>query len=89
MVVYPINAFMAFLYGINTNLGSVVGLAVSFYSTYLLYYAVTLALKGKESSVKIVAIVLVLFSLLSFYTNRRASQSMDDISEIFGQEIVD
>ena len=35
LVVYPINAFLAFLYGINITLGGLVGLLVSFYSVYL------------------------------------------------------
>lgn len=89
MVVYPINAFLAFLYGINTDLGSVVGLAVTMYSTYLLYYAVILALNGKESSVKIVAIVLVVLALLGFYGSRRASKTTRDFSDMFEEEQVD
>ncbi len=89
MVVYPINAFMAFLYGININLGSVVGLAVSVYSIYLLYYSEILALKGKEASAKIVAIVLLFLSLLSFNASRKASHSLDELSDRFRQEKLD
>lgn len=89
MVVYPINAFLAFLYGINTDLGSVVGLAVTMYSTYLLYHAVILALNGKESSVKIVAIVLVLLALLGFYGSRKVTRTAQDFSDLFEQEQVD
>ena len=89
MVVYPINAFLAFLYGINTDLGSVVGLAVTMYSTYLLYQAVMLSLNGKESSVKVVAIVLVLLALLGFYGSRKASKTARDFSDMFEEEQVD
>ncbi len=89
MVVYPINAFMAFLYGIDINLGSVVGLAISLYSIYLLFIAAIQGLNGKESSVKIVAIVLVLLSLLSFYTSRKASHAVNDFSDMFETEMLD
>lgn len=89
MVIYPINAFMAFLYGINTDIGSIVGLAISFYSLYLLYHAVILSLKGNESSMKIVAIVLVLLTLLGFFGGRKASQSVQDFSKIYEEEQVD
>ena len=89
MVIYPINAFLAFLYGINTDLASVVGLAVTFYSFYLLYHATILSLNGKESSVKIVAIVLVVLSLLGFYGSRKVSQSAQEFSDMFDEEQVD
>lgn len=89
MVVYPINAFMAFLYGIHTDLASVVGLAVTIYSLYLLYHATIQSLKGKESSVKIVAIVLVLLSLLGYYGSRKVSRTVQEYSDMFEEEQVD
>jgi hypothetical protein len=89
MVVYPINAFLAFFYGINFTLGGVVGLAVSLYSVYLLYHAVIQALKGKESNAKIVAIVLVILALLGFFGGRKASKSVRDFSDMFEEEMVD
>ena len=89
MAIYPINAFMAFLYGINTNVGSFVGLAISLYSLYLLYHAAILALRGKKSSARIVVIVLVFLSLLSFNVSRKATNSMDDISDMFEQRVLD
>jgi len=89
MVTYPINSFMAFLYGINSSLGSVVGLAITFYSIYLIYLAGTLALKGKEASVKIVAIVLILFSMFTFFAGRKATQAIDEFPNEFQQELVD
>ena len=89
MVTYPINAFMAFLYGINTGVGSVVGLAITGLSIYLIYHAVVQSLKAKEPSVKIVAVVLVLLSLLTFYAGQKATQSIEELSGMFEQEQVD
>ena len=86
MAVYPINAFLAFLYGISFSLGSGVGLLVSFYSLYLLYHAAIQALKGKESSVRIVGIVLVLLALLGFFGGRKASNTAHDFSDMFKEE---
>jgi len=89
MVIYPINAFLAFFYAINFTLAGLVGLAVSLYGIYLLYHAVIQALKGKESSVKIVAIVLLVFALVGFFGGRRASNSIRDFSEMYEEELVD
>ena len=89
MVVYPINAFLAFFYAINFTLAGLVGLVVSLYGIYLLYHAVIQALKGKESSVKIVAIVLLVFALVGFFGGRRASNSIRDFSEMYEEEQLD
>ncbi len=86
MAVYPINAFLAFLYGISLSLGGGVGLLVSFYSLYLLYHAAIQALKGKESSVRIVVIVLVLLALLGFFGGRKASNTAQNFSDMFKEE---
>lgn len=89
MVIYPINAFLAFFYAINFTLGGLVGLAVSIYGIYLLYHAVIQALKGKESSMKIVAIVLLVLALVGFFGGRKASNSIRDFSEMYEEELVD
>ena len=89
MVVYPVSAFLAFLYGINYTLGGMIGLAVNLYALYLLYQAVISALKGKESSAKIVLIVLAILVLLVFFGGRRASKSIRDYSDMFQEEMVD
>jgi hypothetical protein len=89
MVIYPINAFLAFMYGINYTLGGVIGLAVNLYAIYLLYLAVIHSLKGKESSMRIVGIVLVALVLLGFFGGRRASKSIRDYSDMFNEEMVD
>ena len=89
MVLYPINAFLAFFSGINYTLGGVVSLAVSLFGLYLLYLAVIQALKGKESSVKIVAIVLLVLTLAGFFGGRRTSNMVRDFSDIYEEEQVD
>ncbi len=89
MVVYPINAILAFFYGINYTLGGVVGLFVSIFAIYLLYHAVIQALKGKESSMKIVAIVLLVLSLIGFFGGQRASKSLRNYSDMWEEEMVD
>jgi len=89
MVVYPINAFLAFFYGISFTLGGFVALAVNLYSIYLLYHAAIQALKGKESSVKIVAIVLLVLVLVGFFGGRRTSKSIRDFSDMYEKELVD
>lgn len=89
MVVYPINAALAFLYGINLTLGGIVALAVSCYAIILLYRAAIHALKGKESNVRIVAIVLLVLALLGFFGGRRASKSIRNFSDMYEEEMVD
>jgi hypothetical protein len=89
MVMYPINALLAFFSGINLTLGGLIGLAVSLYGLYLLYIAVIHALKGKESTAKIVAIVLLVIALLGFFQGRRSSKFMKDLSDIYEEEMVD
>lgn len=89
MVLYPINAFLAFLSGINLTLSGLVSLLVGLYSVYLIYHALILSLKARESSVRIVAIVLVVLSLIGFMGNRRATKSIEDFSDMFEQEQLD
>ena len=89
MVMYPINAVLAFFNGINFTLGGIITLVVSLYSIYLLYLAAIHALKGKESSAKIVAIVLLVISLLGFFTGQRATKSLRDYTDMFEEEMVD
>jgi len=85
MVIYPIKAFLAFLYGISLPLGSTVGVMVSFYAIYLMYLAVLQVLKGKESTIKIVAIVLVALVTIGFFAGRRATKTFQDYSDQFGE----
>ncbi|MEA3463058.1 MAG: Yip1 family protein [Bacteroidota bacterium] len=83
MVVYPISACLAFFYAINFTLGGVAGLVVNLYGLYLLYEAIIKALKGKESSMKIVLIVLAVIVMLGFFQGRRASNTFRDFTEMY------
>lgn len=85
MVIYPINAFLAFLYGISLPLGSTVGLMVSLYAIYLMYTAVQQALKGRESTLKIMAIVLVALVVMGFFASRKATKTLQDYPDQFGE----
>jgi len=58
MVIYPISAFLTVLSGFSYYMGTLIGLAVNLYTLYLLYIAVTTALKGNEKTAKILAYVL-------------------------------
>ena len=89
MVVYPISACLAFFYAINFTLGGVVGLVVNLYALYLLYEAIIKALKGKESSMKIVLIVLAVIVMLGFFQGRRSSKMIRDFSDIYQEEQLD
>jgi len=89
MVVYPISAFLSFLYGISFTLAGVIGLIINLYAIYLLYVAVIRGLKGKESSMRIVLIVLAIIVMLFFFAGRRATRSIQDYSDMFNEEMVD
>jgi len=89
MVLFPINAFLYFLYGINTTLGELSGLAISLWSVYLVYLAAIMALKGRESTAKIVAVVLLVLSLLGFWGGSQANKNFEDISDSYQFEQLD
>ncbi len=89
MVIYPINAFLTFLYSINITLSSIIGFLVSLFSVYLLYHALTLSLKGKESSAKIVALALVLLILLGQIGRRRVSDRAEEILDMYEEQLVE
>jgi len=89
MVIYPVSACLAFFYAINFTLGGLVGLIVNLYGLYLLYEAIIRAMKGKESSMRIVLIVLAVIVMLGFFQGRRASNKLKDFSDMYGQELVE
>ena len=89
MAIYPIRAFLAFMYGISFELGGIVGLGISLYCVYLIYHAAIEALKGRETSVKIAAIVLVVFALIGFYGGKEVYKTLEDNSDMFQEEQVD
>jgi len=88
MAIYPIRAFLAFTYGISFSLGGIVGLGISLYCVYLIYHAAIEALKGRETSVKIAAIVLVVFALIGFYGGKEVYKTLEDQSDMYQDEQV-
>jgi hypothetical protein len=88
MAVYPINAFLSFTYGISFALGGIVGLVTSLFSVYLVYHAAIEALKGREPSVKIAAIVLVVLALIGFYGGKEVNKTLEDFSNTYSDEQV-
>jgi hypothetical protein len=89
MAVYPISSFLAFLYGINSSLGDLSGVAMSLWSVYLVYLGSIMALKGKENRVKVVAVVLLILSLLGFWGGSKASRTVEDFNKNFEFEQLD
>jgi hypothetical protein len=89
MVVYPISALLAFFYAINFTLGGLVGVIVNLYGLYLLYEAIIKALKGKESSMKIVLIVLAVIVMLGFFQGRKATNKLRDFTEMYEEDLID
>jgi len=58
MALYPVSALLSVVGGIHLSLVTIVSLAVNLYGLYMLFLAITEALKGDEKTVKIVAYVL-------------------------------
>jgi hypothetical protein len=89
MVVYPISTFLNVLGGLSFWLSSLIGLAVNLYALYLLYYGITLALKGKEETARVVGYVLggllILFMLIGAGT-RQATESFSKYGSKYFEE---
>lgn len=78
MVVYPISAFLNVLGGLSYWLSTLVGLAVNLYALYILYHGLTIALKGKEETARVVGYVLaglLILSMLIAGATRQAAKS--------------
>jgi len=56
MVMFPIGALVA-VFKFNFYLGTIIGFLVNLYSLYLLYIALSQALKGKEQTAKIISLI--------------------------------
>jgi hypothetical protein len=82
MVVMPISAFLGFTMGINFYLGTVVSLAVSAYSLWLLYNGLVEALKCDANTSRITCYVLlaimVLFTLIGMSARNKAARFLDN-----------
>jgi hypothetical protein len=91
MVVMPISAFFGFAMGINYYLGTIVSLAISAYSLWLLYHGLVEALKADPKTSRITCYVLigiiVLFTLLGMSARNRAVNFMNDFNKE-GQELL-
>lgn len=83
MVLSPVRAFLGFFFGIGLTFGILIGILVSLYGLYLIYVAVVQSLKGKESSAKIVALVLAVLVALSFFAGRSATRMASNYSGLF------
>ncbi len=78
MVVYPISSFLNVLGGLSYWISALVGLAVNLYALYILYYGLTIALKGKEETARVVGYVLaglLVLSMLIAGATRQAAKS--------------
>lgn len=83
MVLSPIQAFLGFFYGIGLTFGSLIGILVNSYGLYLLYIAVVQTLKGKESTAKVVSLVLTALVVLSIFVGRSATRFTRNYSDMF------
>lgn len=68
MVMFPIGA-LASVFMFNFYLGTIVSFLVNLYALYLLYIAVTTALKGKDQTAKIIMLVLAGIMLIFLARN--------------------
>jgi len=77
MVIMPISALLGFTIGINSVLGSIVTLCVNVYALYLLYVALTEALKANPATTRIVMYVLAAILAVIVLTGLGASRRMN------------
>jgi len=77
MVIMPISALLGFTIGINSVLGSIVTLCVNLYALYLLYLALTEALKANAATTRIVMYVLAAILAVIVLTGLGASRRMN------------
>ncbi|MEA1887511.1 MAG: YIP1 family protein [Bacteroidota bacterium] len=88
MVLMPITALFGFIGG---GVGSIIGFIINLYGLLMLYHALTSTLKGKEGPSKIItiilAVLLVIFLIVGFFTKRKANRLMDDFGTEWEQTI--
>jgi len=85
MVIMPISAFFGFLGGVRI-LSTVINLAINLYGLYLLYLAVTLALKGEDKPAKIVSYVLGGLLILFFIIGLGTRSAVNKFSKSYEKE---
>ncbi|HRT90773.1 MAG TPA: Yip1 family protein [Bacteroidales bacterium] len=85
MVIMPVSALLGFAMGINLTLGIIVSILVSLYALWIMYHGLTAALKGGESTARIVlivlAVIMVLFSITSIAASRKASKFLREYNK--------
>lgn len=85
MVLMPITALLKFTVGINSTLGTIITLCVNLYSLYLLYCALTEALKANPATTRIVmyvlALLLVVLMIAGIGTKNRMNKLMQDLDK--------
>jgi hypothetical protein len=93
MAIMPISALFGFLDKLSPVAGTIVSLAISLYSLYMLYHGLIEALKAKPGTVKIVMIVLAaivaLIMLLGIGAKKRANQLMDEFNKSDFKELME
>jgi len=85
MVISPINALFGFL-GFMSFIGTIVGLAISLYSIWMLYHALNESLKAKVATSKIISIVLAvllaLFTLVGMGAKKATSSFLNSYEDV-------
>lgn len=90
MVMFPVGA-LASVFMFNFYLGTIVSFLVNLYALYLLYIAVTTALKGKDQTAKIIMLVLagimVIFLARNLYRGQFYSRAFNFGSNKYQKEL--
>lgn len=86
MVLMPINALFGFIGG---GVGAVIGFIINLYGLLMLYHALNGSLKAKESTSKvltiILAVIVLIFFIVGIFAKRTANRFMDDFGSEFEQ----
>ena len=92
MVVMPISAFFGFAGHINFYLGTIISIAVSIFTLWLLFNGLVEALKANPETTRIVIYILialtVLIMLLSMGRLRRTSRMFDEFNKKDAQVVM-
>ncbi len=85
MVIMPISAFFGFLGGVHI-LSAVISLAINLYALYMLYFAITLTLKGEDQPAKVVSYVLGGLLILFFIIGLGTRSAVNQFSKSYEKE---
>jgi len=87
MVLMPISAFFGFASGISSGLGSVITLIINLYGIWMLYHALVQSLKAKESTTRVISIVLVVIAAIMLIIGLTARRAADRYMDRWGTDI--